>query len=78
MKRIAIIHLDDIVFDEVVHFLGQEIEIRHRGCSGDADKARALIAEQDGQVDAIGLEGLPAQLQLGLSLIHISEPTRPY
>ncbi len=65
MKRIAVIHLDDTTYDEVVRFLGQEIEIRHRGCSGDADKARTLIAEQDGQVDAIGLEGLPAQLQLG-------------
>jgi len=65
MKRIAVIHLDDADFDEVVRFLGQDIEIRHRGCSGDADKARTLITEQDGQVDAIGLEGMPAQLTLG-------------
>ncbi|MBK8798447.1 MAG: serine carboxypeptidase [Anaerolineales bacterium] len=65
MKRIAVIHLDDVMYDEVVHFLGQELEIYHRGCNGDVEQARALIAEQDGKVDAIGLEGLPSQLHLG-------------
>ena len=65
MKNIAVIHLDDANYDEIVRFLGQEIEIRHRGCGGDAERARTLIAEMDGKVDAIGLEGLPAQLQLG-------------
>ena len=65
MKRIVVIHLDNAEYDEIVRFLGQEIEIRHRGCNGDPEKARALIVESDGKVDAIGLEGLPAQLQLG-------------
>ncbi|MBE2240817.1 MAG: serine carboxypeptidase [Caldilineaceae bacterium] len=65
MKRIAVIHLDDVMYDEVVHFLGQDLEIYHRGCNGDVEQARALIAEQDGKVDAIGLEGLPSQLHLG-------------
>ncbi|MFO7631098.1 MAG: serine carboxypeptidase [Caldilinea sp.] len=65
MKRIVVIHLDDAEYDEIVRFLGQEIEIRHCGCSGDAEQARTLIAEHDGKVDAIALEGLPAQLQLG-------------
>ncbi len=53
MKRIAVIHLDDANYDEIVRFLGQEIEIRHRGCSGDAERARALIVENDGTVDCI-------------------------
>ncbi|BAM00614.1 MULTISPECIES: serine carboxypeptidase [Caldilinea] len=65
MKRITVIHLDNSEYDETVQFLGQKVEIRHCGCNGDPEKARALIAESDGRVDAIGLEGLPVQLQLG-------------
>ncbi|MCS6828033.1 MAG: serine carboxypeptidase [Caldilinea sp.] len=65
MKRITVIHLDNAEYDEIVQFLGQKVEIRHRGCNGDPETARALIAESDEKVDAIGLEGLPAQLQLG-------------
>ena len=65
MKHIAVIRLDDANYDEIVRFLGQEIEIRQRGCGGDSERARALISALDGEVDAIGLEGLPAQLQLG-------------
>ena len=65
MKEIAVIHIDNDDYDEVVSFLGQEVRVQHRGCGGDAEKAKALIAQFDGQVDAIGLDGLPAQLQLG-------------
>jgi predicted amino acid dehydrogenase len=35
------------------------------GCGGDVERARALITEYDGKVDAIALEGMPAQLELG-------------
>jgi predicted amino acid dehydrogenase len=65
MKQIVVIHLDDAEYDETVRFLDQAIEIHHRGCNGDAEKARTLIAEYDGAVEAIGLEGMPAQLTLG-------------
>ncbi len=65
MKRIAVIHLNRDDSTEQVTFLGEALEIRRLGCDGDESRARALIQEVDGQVDAIGLEGLPSRLQLG-------------
>ena len=65
MKHILVIHLGDGESIETVSFLGQELTIKRLGCHGDADQARAWITVHDGQVDAIGLEGLPAQLSLG-------------
>ena len=65
MKQILVIHLGDGESVETVSFLGQDVSIKRLGCHGDADQARALITAHDGQVDAIGLEGLPAQLKLG-------------
>jgi predicted amino acid dehydrogenase len=65
MKQILVIHLDQDESRETVTFLGQEVEIHRLGCKGDAETARKLIAEYDGRVDAIGLEGLPAELELG-------------
>lgn len=65
MKQVLVIHLNQGEETENVHFLGQDVQIRRIGCGGDPEQARALIAAHDGQVDAIGLEGLPAQLELG-------------
>lgn len=65
MKQILVIHIGDGETAETVSFSGQEVSITRLGCHGDADAARAWIAAHDGQVDAIGLEGLPAQLRLG-------------
>ena len=65
MKQIVILHLEEDSGIDLVSFLGQELQIRRIGCAGDVARARALIEEYDGQVDAIGLEGMPAQLQLG-------------
>ena len=65
MKQILIIHLNNENDSEVVTFLDQEIHIQRKGCGGDPEIARALIAEYDGNVDAIGLDGLPAKLELG-------------
>ena len=65
MKTIAVIHLGDSDFEERVTFLDEEIAILRRGCGGEPERARALLKELDGTVDAIGLEGLPGQLQLG-------------
>lgn len=69
MKRIAVIHLNDGENSERVTFLGRELEIRRIGCAGDPAEARGLIRELDGRVDAIGLEGLPAYLELGPAIL---------
>jgi hypothetical protein len=65
MKKILIIHLNQENETETARFLDHDLEILHSGCGGEPDKARELIREYDGQVDAIGLEGLPALLELG-------------
>lgn len=65
MPQILVIHLGQEDNQESARFLGKSVEILRRGCLGDPERARALIAEYDGQVAAIGLEGLPADLQLG-------------
>ena len=62
MKEIAVIHIGDRNADESLSLLGQEVCAHLRGTGGDADKARALIAEFDGRVDCIALDGLPASL----------------
>ncbi len=65
MKSVLVVHLGSGEESSLVEFQGQQIEIRRLGCAGDADLARRWIIEHDGRVDAIGLEGLPARLQLG-------------
>lgn len=65
MKRVLVIHLNQEDETTVVRFLGQEVELIRRGSGGAPARIEALIAEYDGRVDAIGLEGIPAVLQLG-------------
>ena len=65
MKKILVIHLGNETQTETVHFLDQAVEIERVGCGGDTAQAAELIRERDGQVDAIALEGMPAELQLG-------------
>lgn len=65
MKRILVVHLESEDNEVVVQILGQSVTILRRGCHGDAVRAKALIEEFDGQVAAIGLQGLPSTLQLG-------------
>ena len=65
MKEIAVIHIGDRNADESLSLLGQEVCAHLRGTGGDAERARALIAEFDGHVDCIALDGFPATLQLG-------------
>jgi hypothetical protein len=67
MKQIAVIHLGDANSEEVVSLLDQKVRVLQFGCGGDGEKARTLIAEQDGKVDCIALDGLPATLYLGNS-----------
>ncbi|MGL4650070.1 MAG: serine carboxypeptidase, partial [Caldilineaceae bacterium] len=65
MKQVLVVHLNDTDRDEEVTFLGQPLLLKWRGCHGDATRAAELIAEYDGNVDAIALDGLPGELTLG-------------
>ena len=69
MKNILVLHLNDGDDASTVRFLGEEINIRRIGCRGDAELVRTLIEANDGQVDAIGLEGYPAELELGGTVV---------
>ena len=78
MKQILVIHLNEETSSETVTFLEQEIEILRVGCNGNAEIARQLISEYDGRVEAIGLEGLPARLDLGTQYrAHVAGETLP-
>ncbi len=65
MKTILTIHLGEGEEIAPISFLDHELEVHRIGCQGDTERVRTLIAEYDGRVDAISLEGMPAQLQLG-------------
>ncbi len=65
MKQILVIHLDRHDEECTVRFLDRQIGILRRGCGGSFERARELIAEYDGKVDAIGLQGMSATLRLG-------------
>ena len=66
MKEVLVIHnAKDGDETTTIEFLDQQIRIRRLGCGGDADLAEKWIGEYDGQVDAIGVEGMPARLALG-------------
>ena len=67
IKQILVIHLYDGDQIATVSLLGYDLQIRRMGCAGDLDRAQALIAEYDGRVDAIALEGMPTDLRLGAS-----------
>ncbi len=45
--------------------VGQRVQIERRGVGGDVEAAARVIAELDGQVDAIGLGGLDVHLYIG-------------
>ena len=49
--------------DVTVGLLGEQVRIQRRGTDGSVAAAAALIAELDGQVDAIGLGGIDLYLQ---------------
>jgi predicted amino acid dehydrogenase len=67
MKQILVLHPgagDECV---PVSFLGSSLELHRVGCGGDPALCRELVARHDGRVDAIGLEGMPIHLELGLA-----------
>ena len=88
MKRAVSISLGSSKRDSTVELdlLGQPVRIQRIGTDGDMARAAALYSELDGQVDAFGVGGTDLGLTVAdkyytlhsLSLIHISEPTRPY
>ena len=65
MKQILVIHTGEGGETTNHSFMGHNLSLRRAGCGGDPERARALIQEYDGKVDAIGLEGMPATLELG-------------
>jgi predicted amino acid dehydrogenase len=65
MKQIIALHLNQPEETETVTFMGQSLKIWHLDCGHSVEKARELIAQYDGQADAIALNGMPAQLELG-------------
>ncbi|MGB8646196.1 MAG: serine carboxypeptidase [Anaerolineae bacterium] len=65
MKNILFIHLGEGETTSALSFLGQTVTVKQLGCGGDPARVRACIAEHDGKVDAIALDGMPKQLSLG-------------
>ena len=65
MKRCLVIHLGDDNENFIASLGERRVEVLWRGCERDLDRARALIREHDGKVDAIGLDGIPLDLELG-------------
>ncbi len=49
----------------IITFDGEPIQVERIGVDGDAQKARQLFAELDGQVDALGVGGVELYLRLG-------------
>lgn len=67
MKRVVSVSLGSSQRNHRVRtvLLGEDIDIERRGTDGDMRRAMALIAELDGQVDALGLGGIDLYLIAG-------------
>jgi predicted amino acid dehydrogenase len=65
VKRLLVIHTASGRTSATVPFLGESLQVERIGCAGDPHRARALITEYDGTVDAIALDGIPTVLRLG-------------
>ncbi len=65
MKNVLVIDLNQ--GDELtqITYRGEQVQIRQVGCGGSPETAIELIKQNDGKVDAIGLDGYPFQLKLG-------------
>jgi predicted amino acid dehydrogenase len=64
-RRVLIIGLGAEDTLHHVTLIGHELEVRRMGCRGDPERARDLVAQHDGEVDAIGLDGAPFDVRLG-------------
>jgi hypothetical protein len=67
MKRAVSVSLGSPARDKrvVITLAGQQVQLERIGTGGDARKARALFAELDGQVDALGVGGMDLCVRLG-------------
>jgi predicted amino acid dehydrogenase len=65
MKRLLIIHPGTGQQTSTVRFLGESLQLKRVGCLGDPARARSLIRQHDGAVDAVALDGIPITLRLG-------------
>jgi predicted amino acid dehydrogenase len=65
MKRILVIHLGKEAEDFTATLGARQVQVLWRGCTRNSELARRLVAEHDGQVDAIALDGIPIHLELG-------------
>ncbi|MFC2036718.1 serine carboxypeptidase [Chloroflexota bacterium] len=52
-------------FEFTTQMLGEQIHVRRFGADGDVRRARELVAEFDGKVDAIGLGGVSMYFRVG-------------
>ncbi|MDI6871780.1 MAG: quinate 5-dehydrogenase [Bacillota bacterium] len=75
MKRVVSVSLGSSVRDAVheMRVLGEEIRLERRGTDGDVRRARELLTELDGQVDALGLGGVSLTLSAGRRKYPIRE-----
>lgn len=75
MKRVVSVSLGSSRRDHHVNtvLLGTEFEISRRGTDGDFDKALSILAELDGNVDAIGLGGIDLYLYAGKTRYAVSD-----
>ncbi len=67
MRRVLVLHPGAGETTGSLSFLNHEVELHTLGVEDDPERAAAAIREADGVFDAIGLEGLPAVLELGTS-----------
>ena len=65
MKQVLVIHLNDVDREEAVEFLDTPFSSFSVAATAMSPVPQALIEEYDGKVDAIALDGIPIQLQLG-------------
>ena len=52
-------------YEFITQMFGQEVHVRRLGTDGDVRRARELVAQFDGQVDAIGLGAMSVYFQVG-------------
>ncbi len=62
--------------DQVVTILGEQVHLERRGTQGDFAAAARLIAELDGEVDAIGLGGIDLFLPVGRRRYYFRDARR--
>lgn len=71
MREVLVVDLGEGSEVLELSFRSEEVRLERHGCAGSLDEAASLISAHDGKVDAIALDGLPRNLELGNSV-------RPY